>query len=67
MSKILFSTDPAQDGGHAAGSPVQAAAAVRQPNIFQGRPDGHPDPAKFPDWDILPPSQFINPRLRPSA
>ncbi len=35
------------------------------PNIFQGREDpqhaaGH---AKFPDWDILPPDQIINPRL----
>lgn len=64
MSKILFNTDPAQDGGHALPTAAHAAATVRQPNIFQGRPDSQPDPAKFPDWDILPPNQFINPRLR---
>lgn len=64
MPKIHFS-DPAQDGGHAVPTPGQAATAVRQPNIFQGRPDSAPDYAKFPAWDILPPEGgIINPRLK---
>ena len=64
MPKIHFS-DAAQDGGHAVPTPGQAATAARQPNIFQGRPEGTPNHAKFPDWDILPPEgAILNPRLR---
>lgn len=35
-----------------------------KPNLFQGRTDAEKGNAKFPDWDILPPYQFINPRIK---
>ncbi|WP_157844649.1 hypothetical protein [Chryseobacterium sp. Leaf201] len=40
--------------------PVQ----LQRPNLFQGRTDGEKENAKFSDWDILPPHQFINPRIK---
>jgi hypothetical protein len=36
-----------------------------RPNIFQGRTAPEAGNAKFPDWDIVPPNQFINPRIKP--
>ena len=33
-------------------------------NIFQGRTEAEKGNAKFPDWDIVPPNQFINPRIK---
>ena len=33
-----------------------------KPNLFQGRTEAEKGNAKFPDWDIVPPNQFINPR-----
>ena len=36
-----------------------------KPNLFQGRTEAEKGNAKFPDWDIVPPSQFINPRIKP--
>lgn len=33
-------------------------------NIFQGRTEAEKGNAKFPDWDIVPPTQFINPRIK---
>ena len=38
------------------GNPVQ--------NIFSGKQDQDRTPAAFPDWDIVPPGQFINPRIK---
>lgn len=35
-----------------------------KPNLFQGRTDAETQNAKFPDWDIVPPNQFINPRIK---
>lgn len=35
-----------------------------KPNIFQGRTEGEKGNAQFPDWDIVPPNQFINPRMK---
>jgi len=35
-----------------------------KPNLFQGRTDSEKGNAKFPEWDIVPPNQFINPRLK---
>lgn len=40
--------------------PVQ----LQRPNIFQGKTKGKKENAKFSDWDILPPHQFINPRIK---
>jgi hypothetical protein len=34
------------------------------PNIFQGRPEVEQSSSKYPDWDIVPPDQFINPRIK---
>lgn len=34
------------------------------PNLFQGRTEAEKGNAKFPDWDIVPPNQFINPRIK---
>lgn len=34
------------------------------PNIFAKRSEETSSYAKFPDWDILPPDQFINPRIK---
>ena len=33
-------------------------------NLFQGRTEAEKGSAKFPDWDIVPPNQFINPRIK---
>ena len=35
-----------------------------KPNLFQGRTEAEKGNAKFPDWDIIPPNQFINPRIK---
>ncbi|MEX2593850.1 MAG: hypothetical protein WD426_13835 [Anditalea sp.] len=37
---------------------------VIKPNLFQGRTEAEINEAKFPDWDIVPPNQFINPRIK---
>lgn len=34
------------------------------PNLFQGRTEGEKGNVKFPNWDIIPPNQIINPRTR---
>jgi len=36
----------------------------QRPNIFNGRPETDGENSKFPDWDIIPPTQFINPRIK---
>ncbi|RYF94702.1 MAG: hypothetical protein EOO00_05075 [Chitinophagaceae bacterium] len=33
-------------------------------NLFQGRTEAENSNAVFPEWDIVPPSQFINPRIK---
>lgn len=38
--------------------------ATIKPNLFQGRTESELGNAKFPDWDIIPPNQFINPRIK---
>lgn len=35
-----------------------------KPNLFQGRTEAELQNAKFPEWDIIPPNQFINPRIK---
>jgi len=37
---------------------------IVRPNLFQGRTESESGNAKFPDWDIIPPNQFINPRIK---
>lgn len=36
----------------------------QKPNLFLGKTEAEQGNAKFPDWDILPPHQFINPRIK---
>ncbi|MCD0467791.1 hypothetical protein [Flavobacterium sp. ENC] len=36
-----------------------------KPNLFQGRTEAELGNSKFPEWDIIPPTQFINPRIKP--
>lgn len=36
-----------------------------KPNLFQGRTEAELSNSKFPKWDIIPPTQFINPRIKP--
>ncbi len=33
-------------------------------NLFHGRTEAELKNAKFPEWDITPPNQFINPRIK---
>jgi hypothetical protein len=33
-------------------------------NIFNEKLNQDEGNSKFPDWDIIPPSQFINPRIK---
>jgi len=44
------------------GSEVKKENVIR-PNLFQGNTDSEIGAAKFPEWDIVPPTQFINPRV----
>ncbi|WP_295230480.1 hypothetical protein [uncultured Chryseobacterium sp.] len=39
----------------------------QKPNLFLGKTKTQQGNAKFPDWDILPPYQFINPRIKSSS
>lgn len=39
----------------------------QKPNLFLGKTETEQGNAKFPDWDILPPYQFINPRIKSSS
>jgi hypothetical protein len=39
-------------------------SSVTKPNIFIGRPEIEIDNSKFPEWDIVPPGLFINPRIK---
>ncbi len=37
---------------------------VERDNLFQGRTEAQEANSKFPDWDIVPPNQIINPRIK---
>jgi hypothetical protein len=37
-----------------------------RPNLFQGRTEIQKGNSKFSEWDIVPPNQIINPRIRKS-
>ncbi len=62
MSKIILSDYPEQlgDNNHA-----QKKENAVKSNLFQGRTEAEKGNAKFPEWDIVPPNQFINPRIKP--
>lgn len=62
MTKIIL-------GNHSEGSedttPETKKENIIKPNLFQGRTEAELSNSKFPDWDITPPNQFINPRIKP--
>lgn len=60
-NKIIFnelSSDKPQDIN------LSKSAEINDRNIFNQRLGFESGNAKFPDWDIIPPSQFINPRIK---
>lgn len=61
MSKIILEDGP-QESGNGHHEPKKEINI--KPNLFQGRAEAEKGNAKFPDWDIVPPSQFINPRIK---
>jgi hypothetical protein len=61
MSKIIVG-DGSQSSGNSPQQPGNDSSI--KPNIFQGRTEAEKGNAKFPDWDIVPPNQFINPRIK---
>ncbi len=58
-NKILLDNNAAVPGKSNIKKDTQA-----KPNLFQGRTEAESANAAFPDWDILPPNQFINPRIK---
>lgn len=52
-----------QEQNESKGNDVKKETPVK-PNLFQGRTEAGADNAKFPAWDIVPPYQFINPRIK---
>ena len=61
MSKIILGdhSQQSENSNH-----EQKKEVSVKPNLFQGRTEAEKGNAKFPDWDIVPPSQFINPRIK---
>ena len=62
MSKIILgnNSEQSENTNHEAKKETTV-----KPNLFQGRTEAEKGNAKFPDWDIVPPNQFINPRIKP--
>ncbi|BAV05436.1 hypothetical protein SAMN05421788_105110 [Filimonas lacunae] len=61
MNTILFNNNEQQrDNSNTPDKNKQA-----KPNLFQGRTETETQAASFPNWDIVPPNQFINPRIKP--
>lgn len=61
-SKILFENNSAIVENNYNDTNKKKSAT---PNLFQGREEAEEGNANFPDWDIVPPDQFINPRVKP--
>lgn len=61
MSTIILG-DHSQPSENGHGGPIKEVSI--KPNLFQGRTEAEKGNAKFPDWDIVPPGQFINPRIK---
>ena len=62
MSKIILGNNSEQSEN--ANHQPKKENTVK-PNLFQGRTEPEIGNSKFPDWDIVPPNQFINPRIKP--
>lgn len=62
---IIWAVVPEDKGGSNADiKTVVATKKIDLPNIFAGRSESNISYSKFPEWDILPPDQFINPRIK---
>ena len=61
MSKILFGENGNEDKQQLINN-LESQKTIQ--NIFQNRLEAQNGKAKFPNWDIVPPSQFINPRIK---
>jgi hypothetical protein len=61
MSKIMLDSNTAQPDNTGNGP---AKEVSRKPNLFRGRTEAEKGNATFPGWDIVPPTQFINPRIK---
>ncbi|WP_333661360.1 hypothetical protein [Chishuiella changwenlii] len=60
--KILFDND-SHESTKTNNDSIEKENVVK-PNLFQGRTESETKESKFPDWDIVPPNQFINPRSK---
>lgn len=63
MSKILFRNS---DDLPVNENQEESKEVKIKPNLFLGRMESDNDSAKFPDWDIEPQNQIINPRVKPN-
>lgn len=61
MSKIILGNNE-ESSNNANNEPIREPSV--NTNLFHGRTESENGNAKFPDWDIIPPSQFINPRIK---
>lgn len=61
MSKIILGDNAEQSVNS---NQEQKNEHAVKPNLFQGRTEAEIGQAKFPEWDIVPPNQFINPRIK---
>lgn len=63
-NKILFGNDSEQSEKNTYADSNNKKENQIKPNLFQGRTEAETQNAQFPDWDIVPPNQFINPRIK---
>jgi hypothetical protein len=61
MSKIILGNNE-ESSNNVNNEPMREQSV--NTNLFHGRTEPEKGNAKFPDWDIVPPSQFINPRIK---
>lgn len=62
-NKILFGNTPEQTDNTDTPK-INKPETIVQPNLFQGRTEAETKGSEFPEWDIVPPNQFINPRIK---
>jgi hypothetical protein len=61
MTKIILSDNSEQFKNT---NDEQEKVNIAKPNLFQGRTETEKGNSKFPGWDIVPPNQLINPRIK---
>lgn len=60
MNKIFNNDDDRQENHEQ----EKQRGKAEKPNIYKGRTDSAESNAKYPAWDIVPPNQIINPRIK---